>query len=122
MTVQFTSATIPLGFTVELIDCQRESGRPQPGAAGSSLVRVVDQQRDVDDQRWISRREPLAHKGFRFYPMRLEDSGHGKETVILRAVYDPARSLKKAGGLAICLGVAAMSFLRSYSRLSVDRG
>jgi hypothetical protein len=66
--------------------------------------------------------QPLSHNGFRFYQTQLDEGGHGKETSILRVVYDPSRALKKAGGLIVCLGVATMLCTRSYSRSSVAGG
>jgi hypothetical protein len=118
--VQFTSAQIPLGFTLEPIEFQRETSRGGGGiAACSSLVRVVDSGHRVDDQCLITMTEPITHNGFRFYQTRLDDGGHGKRTSILRVVYDPTRGLKKAGVLIVCLGIATMFCMRSSARSSV---
>jgi hypothetical protein len=115
--VQFTSASIPLGFTVELIDVQQEITRGgSAGSAAASLVRVIDAERHVDDQRLISMTQPLSHGGYRFYPSRLDDAGHGMQASILRVVYDPGRAWKKVGGFIVFLGIAAMVCMRSYAR------
>lgn len=114
--VQFTTAQIPLGFSLELIDFQGEINPSGDGnAACSSLVRVIDRERGVNDERLVSMSQPLSHKGYRFYQSRFREAAHGKETSTLRVVYDPSRALKYAGSLGVCLGIATMFCMRAYS-------
>jgi hypothetical protein len=77
--VQFSTAQIPLGFSLQLVEFHRETNPGQVGnAAYSSVVRLVDKERHVDDQRRISRNEPLTYKGFTFYQSGSHEAGHGK--------------------------------------------
>ena len=121
--VQFTSAQVPLRFSLELVDVQQEVTRDGlRNGACSSMVRVIDKDHGVDEVRLILMNQPLSHNGFRFYQSRLHEAGHGKEASILHVVYDPGRRLKHAGSFLVCLGVATMFYTRSYSARRGQRG
>ena len=113
--VQFSTAQIPLGFSLQLVDFHRETNPGQVGnAAYSSVVRLVDKERHVDDQRRISRNEPLTYKGFTFYQSGSHEAGHGKGASVFRVVYNPGGPMKYAGTWMILLGVATMFCMRAY--------
>jgi hypothetical protein len=115
--VQFTTAEVSLGFSLELLDVQREIDPNRIGSDRcSSLVRLSDPDRGIQDERQITINEPLSYRGFRFYQAPCRDSAHGKEISTLRVVYDPGRSLKSWGSLVVCLGIAAMICTRAYPR------
>jgi hypothetical protein len=111
----FTAAQIPLGFTIELVDFKRELNPGNSGnAAYSSLVKLIDTERQIDENRLISMNQPLAHSGLRLYQSSFSDAGHGNESSIFSVAYDPGRPLKYAGSLMICLGIATMFYMRAY--------
>jgi hypothetical protein len=111
----FTTAQTPLGFSIELLEFEREMNPGNSGnAAYSSIVRVKDDHRKLDDERVISMNQPLSHRGFRFYQSSFREAGHGKEASIFSVAYDPGRMLKYVGSLMVCLGVATMFFMRAY--------
>ena len=95
MRTHFTTAQVPLGFSLELVDFKREMNPGKIGnAAYSSVVRVKDKERQLDDERLISMNQPLSHHGFRFYQSSFREAGHGKEASIFSVAYDPGRPLK----------------------------
>jgi hypothetical protein len=124
--VQFGMAPIPLGFSLELLDFQRERHRGEKSGACSSMVRLRDEEKPLDGTRTISTHQPLAYDGFRIYQTGFRDAGHGKEASVLSVSYDPGRALKHAGSLLVLLGITTMVSMRAYSsrgsaELAVDR-
>jgi hypothetical protein len=112
--VQFSTAQIPLGFSLQLVDFHRETNPgPIDNAAYASVVRVVDKERHVDDQRQISRNKPLTYKGFTLYQSGSHEMGHGKKALVFRVVYNPGGLMIYAGTWTILLGVAAMLCMRA---------
>lgn len=111
----------PLGFALKLVDFRREQNPGRAGnAAFSSLVRVVDQQQDVNEEREISMNQPLTRNGLTFYQSGFnEAAGHGAETSTLSVARDPGRLVKYAGSLMICFGIAIMFYMRAYFFKSV---
>jgi hypothetical protein len=113
--LHFSTAQIPLGFSIELIDFKRETNPGNAGnAAFSSRVRVKDEAQGIDEERLISMNQPLSHHGLRIYQSSYRDAGHGKDAPILSVAYDPGRPLKYAGGLMVCVGVTTMFYMRAY--------
>ena len=112
---QFSAGQAPLGFSIELINFNREVN---PGAVGnasySSEIRLIDRERNIDDRQLISMNAPLVHNGFRFYQSSFLDTGHGKEASILSVAYDPGRKPKYIGSLMICVGITTMFYMRAY--------
>jgi hypothetical protein len=96
-----------------------------PGRAGNaafaSVVRLVDVNRGVDEERTISMNEPLTHNRLTFYQSGFHDVGHGAEASTLSVAFDPGRPLKYGGSLLICLGIAIMFYMRAYFFKSVPR-
>jgi hypothetical protein len=122
MRAHFTTAQVPLGFSIELVDFKREMNPGQSGnAAYSSVVRVKDKERQLDAERLISMNQPLSHRGLRFYQSSFREAGHGKEASIFSVAYDPGRPLKYAGSLMICLGIVTMFYMRAYFFKSSSR-
>jgi len=113
---RFTTAHVPLGFSLELVDFQRETNPGQVGnAAYSSVVRVLDKKRPVDDKQSISMNQPLLHNGFRIYQSSFREAGHGKEASIFNVAYDPGRPLKYFGSMMLCVGIATMFSMKAHS-------
>jgi hypothetical protein len=113
--VRFTTAQIPLGFSLELVEFKREMNPGKSGnAAYSSVVRVKDTERQLDYERLISMNQPLSHRGLRFYQSSFREAGHGKDASIFSVAYDPGRPLKYLGSLMVCLGIATMFYMRAY--------
>jgi hypothetical protein len=111
----FANAQIPLGFVIQLVDFKRELNPGETGNASySSIVRLIDNERKIDDERIISMNQPLSHRGFRFYQSSFREAGHGKEASILSVAYDPGRVLKYLGSLMVCFGIATMFYMKAY--------
>lgn len=122
MRVSFSHATEPLGFRLTLLKFQRDVN---PGGAGnaafSSVVRLVDEDRGVDEERTVSMNEPLTYGGLTFYQSSFDDPGHGTKTSTFSVAHDPGRKAKYAGSLMICMGIAAMFYMRVYFFQGVPR-
>jgi hypothetical protein len=115
MRAYFTTAQIPLEFSIELVAFQRELNPGKSGnAAYTSVVKIKDEERQVEEERLVAMNEPLAYRGLRFYQSSFRDAGHGKEASIFTVACDPGRPLKYAGSLMICVGIATMFYMRSY--------
>jgi hypothetical protein len=114
--VTYAAARIPLGFSLKLVDLQRETNPGQAGDARcSSFVRILDEQSAVDEDQLVSMNQPLLHNGFRVYQSGFRDAGHGKDAAIFDVAFDPGRPLKYVGRLLICVGVATMFCLRAFT-------
>lgn len=115
LAVQFDLAREPLGFTIELVDFQRETNPGNAGNAGySSRVRVIDESHGVDNERVISMNAPLTYGGLTFYLADFESPDHGPESSTFAVARDPGRALKYTGSLLVCLGIAIMFYMRAY--------
>lgn len=113
--VRLGYAQQPLDFDLKLVNFKREMNPGKTGnAAFSSVVRVMDQDADLNEEREISMNEPLTHKRLTFYQSGFRDAGHGMEASTFSVAYDPGRFLKYAGSLMICLGIATMFYMRAY--------
>jgi hypothetical protein len=114
--VRYAAAKVPLGFSLKLVDLRRDTNPGQVGnAACSSLVRILDKQSLVDEERLISMNRPLLHNGFRVYQSSFREAGHGKDASIFNVAYDPGRPLKYLGSLLICGGIATMFYMKAYT-------
>lgn len=113
--VRFGTAEVPLGFTLRLANFRRGVN---PGGVGnatfSSVVRVTDSRAGVDEEREISMNEPLTYNGLTFYQSGFNEGGQGAKTSTLSVARDPGRTMKYAGSLMICLGIAVMFYMRAY--------
>lgn len=113
--LSFGQAEGPLGFSLTLLDFHRDLN---PGGAGnasfSSVVRLVDAHRGVDEERTISMNEPLTYNGLTFYQSGFDDAGQGTKTSTFSVAHDPGRTAKYAGCLMICLGIVTMFYMRAY--------
>lgn len=114
LAVNYEQARAPLGFSLKLLDFQRERNPGNAGnAAFSSRVQVVDEVLG-SDERTIGMNAPLTNRKFTFYQSSFDDAGHGRETSTFSVAYDPGRTLKYCGCLMICLGIAIMFYMRAY--------
>jgi hypothetical protein len=115
MALQFEHAREPLGFSLELMDFQRQMNPGNAGnAAFSSRVRVTDLPRGVQEEHIISLNEPLTYAGLTLYQYDFDDAGHGRESSTFSVASDPGRPLKYAGSLLVCAGIAIMFYMRAY--------
>jgi hypothetical protein len=111
-----------IGFGLKLVDFRREMNPGKSGnAAFSSVVRVVDETLGLDEQREVSMNEPLTHNHLTFYQSGFDDAGHGKEASTFSVAHDPGRTMKYAGSLMICAGIAIMFYMRAYLFKQVPR-
>jgi hypothetical protein len=106
--VHFGAAHIRLGFSLRLVDFYQEANsRPARNASFSCVVRLIDEDLQIDDQRPISSVQPLTYKGFKFTPIGSRPAGHQKDALIFRAAYKPGSRLKYGGTVLLCLGFVA---------------
>ncbi len=110
----FGHAEAPLGFSLTLLEFHRDVNPGGIGnAAFSSVVRLVDPERGVDEKRTISMNEPLTYNGLTFYQAGFDD-GNGAKASTFSVARDPGRLAKYAGSLMICVGIAIMFYMRAY--------
>lgn len=115
LAVQFGQGQAPLGFSLKLVEFRKGVN---PGGVGnaefSSVVRLIDEDNAVDEERVISMNEPLTYGGLTFYQSAFNEAGHGMKSSTFSVGYDPGRMLKYGGCLLICLGIAIMFYMRAY--------
>ncbi len=113
--VRFGHAEAPLGFSLKLVEFRKGVNPGGVGnAAFSSVVRLVDKDQGIDEERVISMNEPLTYNRLTFYQSGFNEAGHGIKTSTFSAGRDPGRALKYGGCLLICLGIATMFYMRAY--------
>lgn len=104
--VQFTTARMPLGFKLELVDLQQGNYLGRGGDANlSSVVRITDKKHSSPDQRTIAASQSTSHDGYHIRHTGVRDVGHGKQASTFAVTYDPGRSLKYLGSAVICVGI-----------------
>ncbi len=114
--VQFTTAKLPLGFSLKFLEFRRMMNPGQAGgAANSSIVTIRDKTGQSEEKGLVSLNHPLVHYGYRIYQSSLHRTGHGKEASVFTVTYDPGRPLKYLGSLMFCLGVAASLYRKSHT-------
>lgn len=113
---------LPLGYSLKLVEFQREAN---PGGIGNasyaSIVRVIDQDRGVDDDYEISMNHPFTYNGLTFYQSGFNEGQSGDRASTFSVARDPGRPMKYAGSLMICLGIATMFYMRAYFFKNVRR-
>ena len=111
-----------LGFSLKLVQFRRGTN---PGGIGNatyeSVVRLVDPQQNLDQERKISMNEPLTHNHLTFYQAGFGEGGHGRVSSTLMVAHDPGGPLKYAGCLLVCFGIATMFIMRTYFFKQVPR-
>lgn len=114
LVVSFANERRRLDFSLELLSFRRGL---YPGgtrdASYSSLVRLVDKARGIDEEHEISMNHPLSYGGFSFYQADFQAMAGGKAASVLKVAYDPGRLLKYVGSAMLCLGISLM-FLSKY--------
>lgn len=114
VTLEFGYEQVPLGYTLELKKFVRDAGPAAADPGGiTSIVRLSDLRRGMDEQHEISMNAPLSQGKFILYQSGFRDAGHGREASVLTVAYDPGRLLKYSGSLIVCVGIFAMIFRRS---------
>jgi hypothetical protein len=115
LTVRLGHGELPLGFSLKLVEFRKAVNPGGVGnAAFSSVVRLVDSAKGIDEERVISMNEPLTHNGLTFYQSGFNEAGHGMKTSTFSIGRDPGSMLKYGGSLLICLGIAIMFYMRAY--------
>jgi hypothetical protein len=113
LALSYEYESVPLGFTLELVDLHKQ---PMPGGSGraaySSKVRFVDSRRGIDELSDISVNRPFTHGSYRVYQSDSNQTAHGKSAANLVVSYDPGRTLKYGGSLLIGLGIVVMAATR----------
>jgi hypothetical protein len=111
--VSFGYAEAPLGFSLNLVNFQRERN---PGGIGNasfaSLVRVVEAGQEEEREIWMN--HPLTRNGLTFYQSGFNEGAQGAESSTFSVACDPGRAIKYAGSLMICLGIATMFYMKAY--------
>jgi len=111
--ITFGYERFPLGFSLKLLDSERQLDPGTDNAAAfASSVEVIDPAEGIKEQRDISMNSPLVYGKFRFYQSRFEAIADGRDVSTLTVAYDPGRFLKYLGSIMICLGTFAMFYMR----------
>jgi len=116
LALSYAASRVPLGFAMKLVEVRRDAS---PGSAdisgNSSIVRVVDPSRHLDEQHVIAVNRPLTHGGFTIYQTDSGKAARERASDFL-VTRDSGRILKYAGSFAICAGLAFMFVRRGYVR------
>jgi hypothetical protein len=121
--VSFHSVEAPLGFSLRLASFRRDRN---PGGVGnatfSSTVCIVDDHGTVEKEYDITMNRPLTYNGLTFYQSGFNDAEQGPPSSTFSVGHDPGRTLKYAGSLLVCLGIATMFYMRAYFFKNVAPG
>ncbi|MGA2616543.1 MAG: cytochrome c biogenesis protein ResB [Thermoguttaceae bacterium] len=99
----------PLGFSLELLKFQRGLNPGGMGEASfTSIVRLIDKNQGLDQERQIAMNQPLAHGKLSFYQSSFDESPGSTTTSTLTVAYDPGRFLKYLGCLMVCGGTVVL--------------
>lgn len=116
LALSYAASRVPLGFAMRLVEAR---GDARPGSAdiegNSSIIRLIDPHRHLDEQHVIAVNHPLTHSGFTIYQTDSGKAARGQVSDFL-VTRDPGRILKYAGSFAICAGLAFMFVSRAYIR------
>ena len=108
---------LPLGFSLKLLDFKRGMNPGRMGDASfASEVQLVDEARQIRDQRKIAMNQPLTHGKFTFYQSSFSELPGGTEMSVLTAAHDPGRLLKYLGSVMISAGIFIMYYLKALFR------
>jgi len=126
LVVTFGYGRYPLGFSVKLVDFQRDTNPDSPGGASCvSRVHLCERTQDPDvvsadnPLREISTDRPLHYGTFTFHQSGFRPLPGGVDLSVLRVTSDPGRPLKYSGGAMICGGILWMLCLRAFVRRRV---
>ncbi len=115
--VSFGYESLPLGFSLTLVDFKRGMNPGRMGDASfASEVQLVDKFQGIDQRREISMNRPLAHRKFAFYQSGFDELPGGQEVTVLSVACDPGRLLKYLGSLMICVGVFIVFYMKAAFR------
>ena len=124
--VLFGYERAPLGFSLKLVDFQREKDLDSASDASCvSHVSISDGAQDSsaasenDLLGEISADRPLRHGVFTFYQSGFRQLPNKVDLSVLRVTSDPGRLLKHAGVATICGGLLLMFCLRLFARRPV---
>ncbi len=121
--VLFGYERVPLGFSLKLVDFQRDKTSDSAGDAscvshvslseGEQAAAVVSEN---DPPREISANSPLRYGAFTFYQSGWRQLPNKVDLSVLRVTSDPGRILKYSGSAMICGGILLMFCLRVLMR------
>lgn len=105
--IEFGQKQYPLGFSIQLIDFQapRYPGTNRP-ARFQSLVRLLDPEKQIDEERLIYMNNPLACNRFLIYQSGYEEGKNGEpDTSIFSVAQAPGTPVIYLGSIILCLGM-----------------
>jgi len=121
--IMFGYARYPLGFSVKLVDFDRDAN--PNSASGASCVSHVYLSEGAQDSdfisadnplRTVSTGSPLRYGAFTFHQSGFQQLPGRVDLSILRVTSDPGRLLKYSGGGMICGGILLMFCLSAFAR------
>ena len=113
----------PLGFSVKLVDFQRDT-KPKSASDASCVSQVQLSQGAKDSEaasannplRRITTNSPLRYGAFTIYQAGFRPLSNQLDLSVLRVTSDPGRVLKYLGGAMICIGILYLVCLRVFKR------
>ncbi len=121
--VTFGYERYPLGFSVKLVDFDRDTNpNSASGASCVSHVYLSEGAQDPDfisadnPLRTVSTGSPLRYGAFTFYQSGFQQLPGNVDLSLLRVTSDPGRLLKYVGGAMICGGILLVFCLRAFAR------
>ena len=114
VTVEFGQKQYPLGFNIKLVDFQapRYPGTNRP-ARFQSLVKLIDPQKNIEEEKLVYMNNPLAYNRFLVYQSGYEEGKNGgPDTSIFSVAWAPGTSTIYIGSLVLCLGMVFMYITR----------
>ena len=114
--VHYEVGKLPLGFTLKLLEIQSKSNSSDAdNASFTSKVRAIDRGTRLEHDASVSINKPLTYGKYTFYPLSVDEAGHGRATCTWKVAHDPGRFAKYAGSCLICFGISVMFFMRVHS-------
>jgi len=108
LALKFEPATRPLRFSMTLIDSNQPSS-----PYGPVRVRIVDPLHGLEQEKLITKKQPLMQRGLIIRPSLSESTPHGSSSTTFVVTYDPGLLLRYLGGLLGVLGIA-LSFVNRH--------
>ena len=113
----------PVGFTIELIDFQapRYPGTNRP-ARFQSLVNLIDQEKNLKEERLVYMNNPLAYNNFLVYQSSYIEGEQGRPDIsIFSVARAPGTGTIYFGSIVLCIGMILMFGTTQYSSINYRR-
>ncbi|MBN2327455.1 MAG: cytochrome c biogenesis protein ResB [Candidatus Omnitrophica bacterium] len=121
--VELGQKKYPLGFAVQLIDFQapRYPGTNRP-ARFQSVVKLIDPEQQVEEERLVYMNNPLAYNRFLVYQSGYEEGRNGAPDVsIFSVAWAPGTSTIYVGSIILCMGMVLIYVTRRTPSIPIEK-